>query len=379
MESILPFLEKDLNHLLLMQDFKETKKELEKLYISFQEHQEIQTTSFDLLKEELENLEEQEFLALKKDFFIGNSSEMEKVVIQANILKDHDLPVLIQGESGTGKEVMARFIHYLGKRRRKPFVSVNCAAIPTNLLESELFGHVKGAFTGANRSKKGLFLEAGEGTLFLDEIGEMPLEGQVKLLRALEERKIRPLGGKKFYSFQGRVIAATNKNLEQLMKAGKFREDLYYRIASSVLYLPPLRERGDDSLLFFCYFWKNITGSLPHLSKGAEKVILKYSWPGNIREVKNEVERLTAFRKKKKVSQGDVYRTSLIRKDDFSPRILQELEKAEGILPIEKEEERIILQALEKAQGNKARAARALGINRSTLYDKIRKYGLERK
>ena len=326
-----------------------------------------QTTSLQHLEQLWQRFQEPQ--ALGRFGLVGKCPAMQEVYQWIERVKDLDLPVLIQGESGTGKELVARAIHYAGNRRNFPFVGENCAAIPSSLLESTFFGYEKGAFSGALKAYPGLFRQSGQGTLFLDEIGELPLPLQAKLLRALEEKKVRPLGGKRQYSWKSRVIAATNRSLLELVRKKKFRQDLYYRLAKVVISLPPLRERGEDILLLAEHFIKRYEeefGFSLRWGKGMRDYFMRYPWPGNVRELENEILRLFALGRRK------------ITLSHMSPTFQRYFSTKKSYKKVLEEQEReIILSTLLECQWNKSRAAKALGIDRSTLYFKIQKYGLE--
>jgi two-component system response regulator HydG len=284
--------------------------------------------------------------------------------------------VLITGESGTGKEVVARALHRRGRRKNGPFVAVNCAALPETLLESELFGHARGAFTDARSARSGLFVQANGGTLFLDEITEMPLALQPKLLRALQERVVRPLGGEGEVPFDVRLVTATNRDLETAVEEGRFRGDLFFRVNVIHVPLPPLRARGGDILLLAQRFLgeygarssKQVTG----LSPQAAERLLAYSWPGNVRELENCIERAIALAQHDHILPDDLpekvraYRRShvLVASDDPAE-----------LVPLEEVERRYILRVMEAVGGNKSQAAQVLGLGRKTLYRKLEAYG----
>jgi two-component system response regulator HydG len=283
--------------------------------------------------------------------------------------------VLITGESGTGKEVVAQIIHQNSSRKALPLVKINCAALPENLLESELFGHEKGAFTGAASRREGRFQAAGDGSIFLDEVGEMPLTTQVKLLRFLQEGEYSPLGSSRVLYSKARVLAATNRNLQLAISQGQFREDLYYRLNVVNIHLPPLRERGDDVMLlaedFFVKSRRKNQRRIGGFSAGAQKRILAYSWPGNVRELQNAVERAVVL------SAGP-----LIEEHDLPPALLRLDEaKAEDshICPgmtLQEMERRLIAATLKAAGNNRTHAAVMLGVTRKTLQNKIKEFGL---
>ena len=305
---------------------------------------------------------------------VAESPAMKAVFSDALRVAATDATTLILGESGAGKEVLARYIHEHGTRRDRPFVAVNCAAFPENLIESELFGHERGAFTGAVAMRPGRFEEASGGTLLLDEIGEMPLPLQPKLLRVLEDRVVRRVGGTREIAVDARVIAATNRPIEGDARQGRFREDLLYRLNVFALRIPPLRERRDDVLPLAERFLTGQGARDKRFSPAAQRLLLAYSWPGNARELRNAVVRAAI------ISRG-----SLILPDDFpeSLRAAQDLTEARGDKPadpfagdMEEIQKRAILEALSRANGNKTHAATALGISRRNLIYKLRSYGM---
>jgi two-component system response regulator HydG len=280
--------------------------------------------------------------------------------------------VLILGESGTGKELAARAIHAASSRAQGPFVALNCAAVPPALIESELFGHAKGAFTDARAQRAGLFAQANGGTLFLDEIGEMPLEMQPKLLRALQERLIRPVGSDQELAFDARLVAATNRDLESEVQQKRFREDLFYRINVVSVELPPLRDRGQDILLLATHFLAKhqARSGKPPLTLGpqvAEK-LLAYDWPGNVRELENSVERMIALARFDQLTVEDLPEKIRAYQPD---RFMLGADRAEEILPLEAIQRRYIRHVLKLVDGNKSRAAKLLGVDRRTLYRKV--------
>jgi two-component system response regulator HydG len=305
---------------------------------------------------------------------IGESPAMKRLVELVGRIADSDAGVLITGESGTGKELVARALHQQSGRRGQ-FVAINCAAVPEQLLESELFGHVRGAFTDAKTTRAGLFVEADGGTLFLDEIGEMPVAMQSKLLRALEERVVRPVGGSKEVPFDARVVAATNKELDDEVAAGRFREDLFYRINVVRLEVPPLRERGNDTLLLAQYFLeraakrakRELTGLVPE----AAARILSYPFPGNVRELENAIERAVALARYDRVTVDDLPKK--IRESSAVSAVTSSSDPNE--LPtMEIVERRYIQRVLDATNGNKTQAAKILGLDRRTLYRKLQRY-----
>jgi transcriptional regulator with PAS, ATPase and Fis domain len=302
---------------------------------------------------------------------VVESRQMRAVLETARQLATTDATVLIQGESGTGKEVIARAIHSWGHRAAHPFITIDCTTLPETLMESELFGHERGAFTGALTTKRGLFEEGNRGTIFLDEVGELPLSAQVKLLRVLQERTIRRVGGTTPIHIDVRILAATNKDLQGLVRKGIFREDLYYRLDGIVITIPPLRERRDDipalahhfRKLYSRRFGREVSG----ISPAAMEILLSYAWPGNVRELEKAVERAVALGHSCCILPEDLP-PSLSGCGDAgaSPparrRTLEEIEKVH------------ILAALAEHGGNQTKAADALGISRTTLWRKMKKY-----
>ncbi|MBU1060456.1 MAG: sigma-54 dependent transcriptional regulator [Proteobacteria bacterium] len=307
---------------------------------------------------------------------IAHSKEMESLLQLTEKVAKYDTTVLINGESGTGKELIAKGIHQNSTRKDKDFIAINCGSIPENLLESEFFGYVKGAFTGADRDRKGLFEEADSGTLFLDEIGELPLSLQVKLLRVLQENEIRPVGSVKTKKINVRVITATAKDLEQEVKAGRFREDLFYRLNVLTLKLPPLRERKDDIPYLCTHFLSRLNQKMglkiKEVSPEAMTQLLSQEWKGNIRELKNSLERAAIL------ADTDV----ILAKDLSDPRdprtATQQIKDILGTYSLKKAkkiiEEKMITQALEASNGNKSMAARMLEISYPSLLAKIKEY-----
>ena len=281
--------------------------------------------------------------------------------------------VVIQGETGTGKEIIARALHANSPLQNGPFLAVSCAAMPAGLIESELFGHARGAFTDAKTARKGLFVEATGGTLFLDELGELPLGVQPKLLRALQERVVRPLGGHGEVPFDCRVIAATHRDLDVEVRNERFREDLYYRLNVVRLTVPPLRERGHDILLLARHFVTRFAGkSRPRatLAPCATDKLLAYHWPGNVRELENCIERTVALSRSDELTVEGLAETFRIPEIGGEPPSLEE-----GVLSLVELERRHILRVVRLLGGNKARAADLLGIDRSTLYRRLERYG----
>ncbi len=307
---------------------------------------------------------------------IGTSPGITKIYQLIDKVARTDTTVLIQGESGTGKELVAYTLHQHSSRRDKSFVTVDCGAIPGDLVESELFGHEKGAFTGASQRKIGKFELARGGTLFLDEIGNLPLFGQAKLLRALEQKQITRVGGTSIIPTDVRIIAATNLVLRQAVREGKFREDLFYRLNVFTLELPPLRERKEDIPLlaenFLNRFAQQQKKNIRGISPKAMEVLLGYSWPGNVRELRNVLERAVIL------AEDQITPEHLPDLTLFSPTPFSSLSFSEAKEKLLSDlEKKYILEALAKNKGNKAKAARALQINYKTLYDKLKKYGID--
>ncbi len=315
----------------------------------------------------------------EKDRFediLGNSPAIQKVFHQLRQISTSPASVLITGESGTGKELAARAIHKRSQNSDGPFVAINCAALPENLLESELFGHAKGAFTDAREARKGLFQQADGGTLFLDEIGDFPLTLQAKLLRAMEQRTVRPVGGNEEIPFDARLLTATNRDLQRAVEEGRYREDFYYRINVIQLELPPLRSRGTDVLLISRHlipmFGRQANKDVKGFTEPVAERLLNYSWPGNVRELRNVIERAVALTEFDKLVVDDLpehirdYQQSKLTIDSLNPDELQ---------PLEAIERRYIRHVLESVQGNRTEAARILGIDRKTLYRRLKEYG----
>ena len=327
-----------------------------------------------------ENRRLKDELSEKVDYrtIVGSSKIMERVFEVVRKVADTDVSILITGESGTGKELVARSIHSLSSRRNEPFIAINCAAIPRELLESELFGHIKGAFTGAIKDKVGKFQMADGGTLFLDEVGELPLDLQPKLLRALQERVIEPVGSTKPHKLDVRVVAATNLDIEKALAETTFREDLYYRLAVIPIHLPSLRERREDVALLLRYFCGKHGADSVAFDAAAQAVLNSYRWPGNVRELENLVERLLIMR------SGDI-----ITIDDLPEKIRNGV-TVSGVslnsgkvftLPdegysLEQLEREVVVDALERSAWNQTGAAKFLRIPRHTLIYRMEKYGI---
>ncbi|TWJ19104.1 sigma-54-dependent transcriptional regulator [Geobacter argillaceus] len=330
---------------------------------------------FTGLSEENRRLKDE--LADRSDFqtIIGNSSQMEKVFGIVRKVADTEASVLITGESGTGKELVARSIHAASARRDAPFIAINCAAIPRDLLESELFGHVKGAFTGAIRDKTGKFQLADGGTLFLDEVGDLPLELQPKLLRALQEKEVEPVGGTRVQKLDVRVVSATNLDIDRAIGEGTFREDLYYRLSVIPIHLPPLRERRGDIPLLIRYFCAKHNGGKVVFDKDALDAMVRYAWPGNVRELENTVERLLIMRSGDTITVGELPDKVLAGNVQQQPGAAIVRLPDEGY-SLEQLEREVVVDALERNGWNQAAAARFLRIPRHTLIYRLEKFGI---
>lgn len=298
---------------------------------------------------------------------IGKSPSMRNLFRFIGKIADTSGNILLEGDTGTGKEVIARAIHQSSSRKEKPFVAVNCAAIPEGLLESELFGYVKGAFTDAASDKNGLFVEAADGTILLDEIGEMPLAVQAKILRVLQDREIRPVGSTVSFPVHARIIAATNKNLKEEADGGRFREDLYYRLNIFKIEVPPLRERREDIPLLIREFLNRHArnGMRAEVSREVMRFFLDYPWPGNIRELENVIERCVFLAEGGEISLHDLPGEMLAGSQE------QDIFSFGRIMPLAEMEMKYIKYVLEKCNGNKQKSASLLGINRKTIHRKL--------
>jgi DNA-binding NtrC family response regulator len=333
---------------------------------------------------------------------VGRSQEMEKLYRILSKVAQSSHPALILGESGTGKELVARSIHANGPKAAKPFIPVDCGSLVPTLIESELFGHVKGAFTGANRAKEGLLTSAGNGTVFLDEIGELPLDLQARLLRALQEKEVRPVGATQGVPIHARVLAATNRDLGQMVEQGRFRKDLYYRLNVVNLRVPPLRERRADIPLLAAHFLDRLgreNGVDYTLSDEALRMMVEYSWPGNVRELEHAIQRGATISSGPLLQLGDLS-THLV---DFALQLRKTIHpggRANGfkggggfngsnaagdgfdgpqplqIVPLAVQEKQAILSTLDTLKGDKLMAAKVLGIGKTTLYRKLKEYGI---
>ncbi|MEI6826507.1 MAG: PEP-CTERM-box response regulator transcription factor, partial [Desulfuromonadales bacterium] len=334
----------------------------------------------------LANLEEQnrtlqrELEQQSKDFsgMFGQCPEMQTLFSTIKKVAPSSISIFISGENGTGKELVARAIHDNSTRKSGPFVAINCGAIPENLLESELFGHEKGAFTGAHTMVQGKLQYANKGTLFLDEIGELPVNLQVKLLRFLQEGVIQRVGGRQDIAIDARVVCATNIDIAQAIKQGKFREDLYYRVSVISIHLPPLRERGDDILLLAHYylslFNKEYHKNIRRFSGAAVNFLTGYNWPGNVRELRNRVQRAVIMSETAALEPVDLGCGT-----EEIPEVIEEIDPVETFNLKEardKIEQKLIVAAIDHQNGNIGKAAETLGVSRPTLYDLMKKHGL---
>ncbi|MCS7091482.1 MAG: sigma-54 dependent transcriptional regulator [Verrucomicrobiota bacterium] len=304
---------------------------------------------------------------------VFKSAAMQAVIRTVERIAPTDVTVLITGESGTGKEVVADLLHSLSRRNKNRIIKVNCAALPRELIESELFGSVKGAYTGAHADREGLFRQAEGGTLFLDEIAEMPVDTQSKLLRVLQDQEVRPVGGKTTYKTNCRIITATNRDPEEAIKQGKLREDLYYRISTVSIHLPPLRERRDDILPLAQSFLRRFSAQANRIINGftpaAIDRLLNFDWPGNVRQLQNEIQRAVLLSDGPWIDAADL---SIARS-----RAGEDAGSDTNFTLLEGVERNTIIQTLKETGGNKVEAARRLGIGRQTLYNKIKAYGIK--
>ncbi len=334
-----------------------------------------QKETIELLTAEKQILQDQ--YDYQYEEIIGNSQVMKKLFSLINRIANQESTILIEGESGTGKELVARAIHKKSNRANKPFIKINCGALNENLLESELFGHEKGSFTGAIRQKRGRFELANNGTLFLDEIGDISQNMQVKLLRAIQEKEFERVGGENTIKVDVRIISATNRNLTQLVSEGQFREDLFYRLSVIPIKLPALRERKEDIPLLVNYFMNKLLQSKPslkrYISDEGLNLFKEYCWPGNIRELENVIERLIVISPDQEIKLQLI--AQQLGKDSNYPQHRAHTNLDEALFKFEKN---LIVHALEEAGGVKNQAAKILGIRTSTLYYKMEKYGLSK-
>jgi transcriptional regulator with GAF, ATPase, and Fis domain len=352
------------------------RKRLEELNQRLEQEVAAQSEEMEAYRQRLRTLKPREKYRYDYSRIIGFSPAIREIFSLLDRVIPTAFPVLIQGESGTGKELIASAIHHNGPRRDKPFLSENCSAVPESLLESELFGHVRGAFTGADRTRDGLFQRAHTGTLFLDEIAEMAPSMQSKLLRALQEGEVRKVGGSETEKVDVRIIAATNRDLKQEVEEGRFREDLFYRLNVVAVRVPPLRERRDDIPPLLEHFLEEACRDaqvpLKRLSPAALRILAAYEWPGNVRELQNEVKRLVAL-------ADDTIGAEMLESLKSHPTLAAGAART-GLAgrALKDIERQAILETLKLTGGNKADAAKRLGISRRALYDKIEKYGVGR-
>lgn len=336
-----------------------------------------------MLKDRVRYLEGEIRDKYKFEGIVGNSNAMLEVLKITSHVCRTESTVLVTGESGTGKELIARAVHYNSPRKDSPFVVINCGALPENLQESELFGHVKGAFTGAIRDKMGLFQEAQKGTVLLDEIGETLPSTQVKLLRFLQDGEIRPVGGNKSIFVDTRIIAATNENLEKAVESGKFRKDLFYRINVIRIHIPPLRERREDIPLLVEYFLEKILEKFKKgkrvFSEEAMYAFMNYDWPGNIRELQNMIERAVALSKSEIINVDELPLPVPVEEFAALSRnpLDDERKKSFIVTTLAEQEKNAIIEALNKYGGNQTKVSQVLGISTTTLWRKIKKYRIK--
>ncbi|MCC6847531.1 MAG: sigma-54-dependent Fis family transcriptional regulator [Deltaproteobacteria bacterium] len=330
------------------------------------------------LRAEVKRLQERVADAGRIGDLVGSSSAMQEVYSLITRVADTDSSVLVAGETGTGKELVARALHERSRRRGGPFVAINCAAVPETLLESELFGHARGAFTDARAARTGLVVQANGGTLFLDEIGELPLTLQPKLLRVLQERKVRPVGSDAEVPFDVRLVSATNADLESAIEEKRFREDLYFRINVITIPLPPLRARGGDVLLLAQHFLERAAASAGRALRGiapeAARLLLAYPWPGNARELHNCMERAVALARYDQVTVADLPERIQQHRPSY---VVVAADDPSELVSLEEMERRYILRVMEAVAGNKTMAAQILKMGRKTLYRKLERYGAE--
>jgi len=336
--------------------------------------------NYDLVKE-IQNLKENVKKEYSFDNIISADGKMQDVFRLVSKVLDNDITVLIYGESGTGKELIARAIHYNGRRKDKPFVVVNCASIPRELLESELFGHEKGSFTGAHQRKLGKFELAKDGTIFLDEVGELEMLLQAKLLRVIQEKEFERVGGNELIKTNVRIISATNRELKQAVEQKQFREDLFYRLNSFPISIPPIRQRRADILVLTEYFLEEFNKKLQRnvrgFSKKALKLIYEYDWPGNVREMENTIERCMIISEKDTLDIDDLPQHIRAADPSISTDQQSVMFTDDNIVPFEKIKEKSIRHALKVTGGNIVEAARKLQLGRATIYRLMEKYGIE--
>lgn len=330
------------------------------------------------MSKELKGLRQEVLKKYSFENIIAKSKKMRDLFRMVEQVADSNATVLISGESGTGKEMFAKALHYHSNRKTKPFVAINCSVLPENLLESELFGHLKGSFTGATYDKQGLFLEADQGTIFLDELGEISLSMQTKLLRALQEREVKPLGSNKNIKFNAKVVVATNQNLENQIVTGAFRKDLYYRIAVIPIRIPPLRERPEDIPLLLNHFLKKYCDEnhkpLLKISPRVSQRLMSYTWPGNVRELEHLVERAVLICDSETINE--IHLPEYLKSEPLPTSHIEDFNSLKEVIDkticiVEKE---CILNALQRTAYNRSNAAKLLKISRGSLYNKMKRY-----
>jgi two-component system response regulator AtoC len=332
------------------------------------------------MAEKVRLVEENQFLRERADTesdlhgIVGASAKIQDVLRMISRLKDTRTPVLITGESGTGKELVARAIHFRGLFANRPFVAVDCGSLVPTLIESELFGYEKGAFTGATKAKQGLFQTANGGTIFLDEIGELPPEMQAKLLRVLQEKEVRPVGSNQKIKVDVRVMAATNRDLEAEYRAGTFRKDLYFRLNVVTVNIPPLRERRSDIPMLVHWFLDRTAGKPIQVTNSAMKCLLQYEWPGNVRELENSIERAVALGDRRTIDVGDLP-AAVVSTAELGDAPTS-APGGSGTTDLEDIERATIQRVFEQVKGDKVMAGKMLGISRATLYRKLKRYNI---
>jgi transcriptional regulator with GAF, ATPase, and Fis domain len=373
------------------EELRKAKASLERLTASLQD--DVAAKSVEIARVERDLEAKNRALGLKHTFgnIVGRSPRMHRIFDTLNQVMDYPVPVLITGESGTGKELFARALHYGGPRKLQPFMAINCAAIPENLLESELFGFKRGSFTGANADKEGLFRAARAGTVFLDEIGEMPLSVQSKLLRVLQEKEVRPIGGRDAEKIEARIVAATNRDLRLETTTGRFREDLFYRLNVVEVHVPPLRDRLEDIPALVDHFLEQVSAEfgLPsrRLAPEALQALVRFDWPGNVRQLENAVKSSAILARAAVVGADELrlpvsHRTVAPPPVDASAGLATEVSEARSRsirtrADWEGAERQRILDALVECHWNKSKAAEVLGISRRNLYRKLARHGIE--
>jgi transcriptional regulator with GAF, ATPase, and Fis domain len=375
------------------EELRKAKASLERLTATLQD--DVAAKSVEIARVERDLEAKNRALGLKYTFgnIVGRSPRMHRIFDTLSQVMDYPVPVLITGESGTGKELIARALHHGGPRKVQPFMAINCAAIPENLLESELFGFKRGAFTGATADKEGLFRAARAGTVFLDEIGEMPLSVQSKLLRVLQEKEVRPIGGRDSEKVEARIVAATNRELRREIAAGRFREDLFYRLNVVEVHVPPLRERLEDIAALVDHFLEQVSSEfgLPprRLSPDALQALLRFDWPGNVRQLENSVKSSAILSRGAIVSADELRLPTSDRGEPAPSRVEPVRVVAEEVAPPapargirtradwEGAERQRILDALVECNWNKSKAAVLLSVSRRNLYRKLTRYGIE--